>query len=105
MYTFGSTLFVSDGDHLNQAPSEYKNATSASQSSGAITISRDNTSKKNNEWINYYISELSNSNDPQNSYVNSAVPYYPAYPPNMHKYEVCVFQKDPDDSVYKNMAC
>lgn len=98
MYTFGSSLFVTDGDHLNQAPANYKNATSATQSSGVITITRENTLKKNADWVNYYISDLSNSNDPQNSYVNSAVPYYPAYAPNMHKYEVCVFQKDPETS-------
>lgn len=91
MYAFGSNLFTTDDDHLSQGPSGYTNATSTANSNGVITIKRENKNRDNKDWINYYISDLANVNDPQTSYVNSAVPYYPAYPPNMHKYEVCVF--------------
>jgi hypothetical protein len=91
MYTFGSSLFTTDTDHLNSAPSTYRNATSTSNSNGVITIRRENKNKDNSAWTTYFISDLANVNDPQTSYVKSAVPYYPAYLPNMHKYEVCVF--------------
>lgn len=58
MYTFGSSLFVTNNDHLSNPTSGYKNATSTSNSNGVITIKRDNARKDNTDWANYYISDL-----------------------------------------------
>jgi len=64
MYTIGTNLLVSDADHLNVAPATYTNATRATESSGTITIERDNTSGRNTNWLNYYISALSDTVNP-----------------------------------------
>jgi hypothetical protein len=91
MYVVGTTFLVSDGDHLNISPATYKNASSASESSGVITIDRTNSGGNNDDWVHYYITGLVDTVDPTNSYILSSVPYFPSYAPNAYKYEVCVF--------------
>jgi hypothetical protein len=93
MYVIGgASILVSDADHIGTADgSSYKNATSASESGGTITISRTNSDLLNKNWGNYYITGLVDTNNPVSSYLLSSVPYFPSYPPNMHQYEVCVF--------------
>lgn len=91
MYVLGSVILVSDGDHLNVNPATYKNATSVSESSGSLVVERTNSGGNNDDWVSYYITGLVDTVDPTNSYITSSVPYFPAYAPNMHKYEVCVF--------------
>jgi hypothetical protein len=57
MYTLGTNILVSDGDHLNIDPATYKNAT-VTESSGTLTIERTNSDEKNEDWVNYYITGL-----------------------------------------------
>lgn len=86
-------------------PATYKNATSVSESSGSIVIERLNSDGNNGNWASYYITGLVDTLEPVTSYFTSSVPYFPAYAPNMHLYEVCAFQKDPDLSTYTKMNC
>jgi hypothetical protein len=86
----GSSILVSDGDHF-VTPATYKNATTASESGGIITIERLNSDGLNKNWANYYITGFADTTNPDTSYLLSSAPYFPAYPPNMHQFEVCVF--------------
>lgn len=106
MYVIGgSSILVSDGDHMTITPSTYKNATTAAESGGIITIERLNSDGLNKNWGSYYITGLVDTVDPVSSYLLSSAPYFPAYAPNMHQFEVCVFQKDPDTNLYAKINC
>lgn len=62
-------------------------------------------SNERRDWHKFYLTGLSQTTTPSLAGITSRTPKWPSYTPTQHRYEICLFQKDPKSQEVLRMNC